>query len=430
MKDLTKNFLKYLLPSISAMWVFSIYTMIDGMFIGRGVGPVALASVNLSMPFINMIFAVSLILSIGASTLISFSFGSNDTKKSNEIFTLNVVTLSLVGIIITILSLLFSEDLAVFLGATQETLNYVLDYLKIIIFFGPFFMVAYSLEVLVKTDGFPVYSIVFVGLAAIINIVLDYVFVILMGHGVAGAALATGLSQLISCLGFLYHFIFGKSKLKFVPLKVCFKTLKSIFLIGFPDALTELSAGITVYLFNFMILKYIGNGGIAAFGVIMYINNLVIMTMVGINQGMQPLVSFYHGKDDLQSIKKLLNLSFKTVLLFSFFFLFVCQFMTDYLVGMFIDASNLTIYTLSKEALKTFSYSFILCGVNILISGYFTALKEIKKATLISALRGIIAISAFILILPTLWGSFGIWISSLFNEVVTLFIALFIFFDR
>ncbi|TCO68722.1 MATE family efflux transporter [Marinisporobacter balticus] len=381
---LTKEFLEYLIPSISAMWVFSIYTMVDGMFVGKGVGPIALASVNIAMPFINMIFAISLILSIGASTLISFSLGRGEEKKSNEIFTLNIIILSFLGLIISILSLVYLEDFALFLGASQETFIYVKDYLRFIIIFSPFFIIAYSLEVLVKADGFPFFAIVFVSLAAFINIIFDYIFVILLNYGVKGAAFATGLSQLISCLAFLFHFIFGKSKLKFTKPKLRFSTLKSIFLIGFPDALTELSTGVTVYLFNYMILKHIGDDGIAAFGVIMYVNNLVIMTMVGINQGMQPLVSFYYGKRDFTRIKKLLSLSFKTTLLFSCLFLCICQFFTDSLVTMFIAPSNIIVYHLSKKALKIFSYSFIICGMNILLSGYFTALKEIKKAFLIS----------------------------------------------
>ncbi|QZY55180.1 MATE family efflux transporter [Crassaminicella profunda] len=428
LKPLTKEFLEYLLPSISAMWVFSIYTMVDGMFVGKGIGPMALASVNISMPFINMIFAISLIISIGASTLISFHLGGGEEKKSNEIFTLNIIILSFLGLIISILSLIYLEDLAIFLGASQETLLYVKDYLRLIIIFSPFFMLAYSLEVLVKADGFPVFAIVFVGLAAFINILFDYIFVILLDYGVKGAAFATGLSQFISCLGFLFHFIFGKSKLKLTHLKISFSTLKSIFLIGFPDAITELSTGITVYLFNYMILKHIGNRGITAFGVIMYVNNLVIMTMVAINQGMQPLVSFYHGKRDFIRIKKLLSLSFKTILLCSCLFVFVSQFFTDYLVSMFIDPSNLTVYQLSKKSLKIFSYSFMICGINILLSGYFTALKETKKASLISILRGLIVITCFIFILPHFLGSFGIWISSLLNEVFTLCISLWTFF--
>lgn len=426
-KNLTKKFFKYLIPSISSMWVFSIYTMVDGMFIAKGVGPIALAAVNLSMPFINMIFGIALLTAIGSSTLISIYLGRGEGQKSNELFTLNIITLSFIGIFITLLSILFLEDLAKFLGANKDTLTYVKDYLNIIIMFSSFFMLSYFLEVLVKADGFPIFSILFVSLAAIINIGLDYLFIIVFDYGIKGAALATGISQFISFLGLLSHFLMGKSKLKFTRFAFDLKILKDISLIGFPDAITEFSAGITVYLFNFMILKYIGDDGIAAFSTIMYINNLVIMTMVGITQGMQPLVSFFYGRSDLQSIKKLLNLAFKSILVTSLIAIFICQYSTDALISLFINPSNSFIYKLSKKILKIFSYSFLLCGFNIVISGYFTALKENKKATLISILRGLLLISTFIFVVPQIYGEFGIWLSPIFNEIVTLCISLFIF---
>ena len=261
------------------MWFFSIYTMVDGIFVGKGVGPIALAAVNLSMPYINGVFAVSLLISVGSSTLITFYFGKNEKKKSNEIFTLNIILISIIGIVLTGLSLVFIEKIAYFLGANNETLPYVVDYLKIIIIFSTFFMVAYSLEVLVKADGFPIYSIIFVTLAAITNIVLDYILVIRYDYGIKGAAFATGASQFISCMAFLFHFLFGKSNFKFVRPKLNFSLISKLFTIGIPEALTELSAGFTTFVFNFAISKHIGTYGLAAFGVIMYLNNLVLMTM-------------------------------------------------------------------------------------------------------------------------------------------------------
>src|SRR5699024_10633205 len=129
------------IPSVSAMWFFSIYTMVDGIFVGKGVGPFALAAVNLSMPFVNTIFAVALLVAIGSSTLITFYFGKNEREKSNEIFTLNVIILSALGVITSIVSLLFLDKIAIFLGATEETFIYVKDYLRIIILFSTFFIV-------------------------------------------------------------------------------------------------------------------------------------------------------------------------------------------------------------------------------------------------------------------------------------------------
>ncbi|SKC84473.1 MATE family efflux transporter [Maledivibacter halophilus] len=426
--SLVKKFFKYLIPSVSAMWFFSIYTMVDGIFVGKGVGPLALAAVNLSMPYINIVFAISLLIAVGSSTLITFYLGQNRKEKSNEIFTINIIFLSCLGVILSILSLLFLEKIAIFLGATPETLPYVKDYLQIIIIFSTFFMVAYSLEVLVKADGFPIYSIIFVTLAAITNILLDYIFVIRLNYGIKGAAIATGMSQFTSCLAFLLRFILGKSNLKFTKIKINFSYIKNIFIIGFPESLTELSIGFTTFMFNFVILKYIGPYGIAAFGVIMYIYNLILMTMIGINQGMQPLVSYYNGKGNDKSIRKLLSLALKTSLFFAVFFFISSQVFTKQLVGLFIAPSNIKAFQIALEGLKIFSFGFLICGFNIIFSGYFTALKETNKATAISLLRGYILISLTLLISPIIGQDFGIWISPFIYEIITLCITLTIYF--
>ncbi len=421
---LTKNFFKYLVPSVTAMWFFSIYTMVDGIFVGKGVGPIALAAVNLSMPYINGVFAVSLLISVGSSTLITFYFGKNEKEKSNEIFTLNIILLSIIGIVLTGLSLMFIEKIAYFLGANAETLPYVVDYLKIIILFSTFFMVPYSLEVLVKADGFPIYSIIFVTLAAITNIVLDYILVIRYNYGIKGAAFATGASQFISCMAFLFHFLFGKSNLKFVKPKFNFSSIAKLFTIGIPEALTELSAGFTTFVFNFAISKHIGTYGLAAFGVIMYLNNLVLMTMVGINQGMQPLISYYNGKGNYKNIDYLLDLALKTSISFAVLFFGISQLFPKQLVSFFIEPSNRNAFLLSIKGLKIFSFGFLICGFNIILSGYFTALKETTKGTVISTLRGYVLITLILFILPNIWGNFGIWISSLVCEALTLTVAL------
>ncbi len=427
LEELKKEFFKYLIPSVSAMWFFSIYTMVDGMFVGKGVGPLALAAVNVSMPFINAIFALALLVSVGSSTLISFYFGQNEKEISNEIFTLNVLILFVLGVTISIFSLIFIDEIAGFLGATKETLFYIKDYLKIIIIFSTFFIVAYSLEVLVKADGFPIYSILFVALAAFINIVLDYILVIKLNYGVKGAAIATGLSQCISCIGFLIHFIKGRSNLKFVKIKLNFALIKDIFIIGIPESLTELSAGFTTFIFNFVIIKTIGPYGLAAFSVIMYLNNLVLMTIIGVSQGMQPLISFYNGKNDYDSIKKLLNLALKISLVLGILFFILSQMFTEKLVSLFIDSANKEVFSISLKALKIFSFGFLISGWNIIFSGYFTALKETRKATIISSLRGYVLICMVLFILPMIWKDFGIWIAPLFYEALTLSVALAIY---
>ncbi|SFI09860.1 putative efflux protein, MATE family [Tindallia magadiensis] len=418
-----KKFFQYLVPSVSAMWFFSIYTMVDGMFVGRGVGDQALAAVNLAMPFVNTVFAIALLIAVGASTWITYYMGQGNTEKGNHLFSVTVFIVAGIGILITSLSLYFLDPLVTFLGATEETYGYVKDYLGIVISFSTFFMVAYTLEVLVKADGFPSLSITYVTLAAVINIVFDYLLVIRLGMGIKGAAYATGLAQFLSCIAFLIHFIRQKGSLKFIKPVFIWSDIKRILRVGFPESLTELSIGFTTFAFNFVIIRWIGPHGIAAFGVLMYLNNLVMMTMIGINQGMQPLVSYFNGKNDQESIREITMLSFKTVLAFSLLFFFISQQLNEYVVRLFISPEHETSFQLSVAALKWFGFGFLVTGFNVFISGLMTALKQSQKASTISFLRGYALVVVVLLLIPSILGSHAIWIAPVIYELMTLIIA-------
>ncbi|WP_425540254.1 MATE family efflux transporter [Microaceticoccus formicicus] len=423
---LRRQFYKYLLPSIGAMWFFSIYTMIDGIFVGKGVGPNALAAVNLSMPFISTVFALALLFSVGGSTLITFNLGKRDYNNSNKIFTLTLILVMIVSIFISLIALINLDSLVNMLGSSSQTAPYVKDYLRIIIIFSPFFMLAYTLEILVKADGNPGHSLILVFISAVINIVLDYVLVIKYNYGIKGAAVATGISQMIACIGYLTHFILGKAQLKIVKPDFSFDYIKSIIKLGFPESLTEFSGGFATFMFNFAIIRYLNSDAIAAFSVIMYMNNLVLSTMVAINQGVQPLISFYHGKADGQCIKKLSKLTIKSAIIWSLFFFILSRLLTAEIVSLFISHENTELYNISVQGLKLYSYSFLIAGFNIIISGFLTAIKNSGSAMIVSTLRGYVTISFTLLVLPIMIGSQGIWLSAIISELLTIIISIII----
>ena len=207
MSKTKRQFLKFVIPSILSMLIFNLYTMIDGIYVAQFVGETALAAVNISIPYTNFIFAFSILFSVGTSTIVAIMKGQGDIQQANETFSKNTFFLSVCGIIITILARLFLEPLALFLGASSTTLPYVLDYLGILVWFSYFYIVSYSLEVLVKTDGFPLISTAGIITGAVTNIVLDGVFIMIFHMGIKGAALATGLSQVLTFTVFLIHFL-------------------------------------------------------------------------------------------------------------------------------------------------------------------------------------------------------------------------------
>ena len=421
---LKKDFFKYMIPSVLSMWVSALYIMVDGMFVSKGVGTTALASVNIVTPFVNMIFGLSVLFSIGSSTLISTSLGKKDNEKANEYFSLSITFLTILSIILAIFSYIFVEDICKILGANGEILNIAKEYLKIIIVFSPFYIVSYALEVLIKTDGYPHLSIIGVIISALTNIILDYVFVFIFNWGVEGAGLATGLARVFSFIFFFIHFTSAKSTLKFSKFKFDFKFIKTISKIGMSDCVTEMSLGIVILLFNQVILYVIGDLGLVTYSVISYINTLVLSTMLGISQGLQPLSSYYNGKNDNKSVKELVVIALKTTTILSLIIFTICLVFGDIIVTMFIDRSDLDIFNYTVKCFKTYSISFILIGFNVLISGALASMHKTKDAGLISISRGMIVVSISIIVCTYIFGHIGIWISTIISELIVLFISI------
>lgn len=424
-RELRSELARYILPSIGAMVFFSLYTMVDGMFVGQGVGPEALAAVNLSMPYINIIFALALIIAVGASTLITFHFGHKAYDTSNNIFSLGFWFLVLLSLGLTLVVWFALDPLIWGLGATHDTVHYVKDYLGIIVLFSPFFMLTYYLEVLVKSDGAPGLSLLGIILSAGVNIVLDYLFVMKFHWGIQGAAVATGIAQVFGFIFFLAYFYTSKATLRLGKIKWNLPQLKKIIKIGIPDSLTELSSGFITFIFNLVIAKRLGSSGLAAFGILMYINNLVTVTMIGINQGIQPLVSYYNGQGKQEIIKFILHDALMISVVCGLAFFSVCQLIPHTLIGLFINPSNTAPFTIAMEALPLFSLGFLVCGLNIVLAGFFTALEKIKPATLISILRGYILVALCVLVLPELFGTRAIWFAPLTYELLTLGVSVY-----
>lgn len=419
-QKLRKDFFRQAVPSVTAMWVSALYIMVDGMFVSKGVGPDALAAVNLTVPFVNTLFGLSVLFSIGTSTITSNSLGRGDNNEASENFSLSITFLTILSIVLSIFSYINLDSICSFLGASSHNIDMVKRYLGIIILFAPFYMVSYAFEVLVKVDGYPNLSIIGVIISAITNIVLDYVFVILWGWNVEGAALATGLARAFSFIFFISHFLSSKSTLKFKKFKLDLSVIKRVTSIGFSDCITELSMGMVILLFNQCIIATIGDTGLITYSVISYINTLVLSTMLGISQALQPLTSFYNGSGDMDSVKRLFKISLRTTAIFSFIILAICLLWGDVLVLMFIDKSDTEIFKYAVSILKVFSISFAILGFNVLTSGALASMEKTKDAGIISIGRGLVVIFIAAVLSICIFGGEGIWISAIISELIVL----------
>lgn len=424
--SLKKKFFHYIIPSIAAMWVFSLYSMVAGIFVGQDEGPAALAAINIATPVTSMLFAVALLFATGTSVLVSIAMGKKDQQQANEIFTMNVVVVLALSILIWIASELFAEPLALFLGADETTLQDVVGYLKIIMAFSSCYMVSYTFEVLVKTDGFPALATIGVTFGGVVNIALCYLFIPVLHWGTRGAALATGLSQLATLVVFLFHFVGKRANVRFTRLRIKPRVLGRIVSLGVADCVTEFSVGIVALLFNRVLMhSALGVDGVSTYAVIAYVTQLVIMTYVGVNQGTQPLVSYEFGTGDRGRYLTVFGMAAKTIGVLSLAAFIGCILLAPQIVQAFIpQAENPQLFAASVSAFRTYSLSYLVAGFNIIMAGFLSAVEKPACALTISLARGLVVITACLYAMAALVGGTGVWFAAPLSEFLCLGLSL------
>ena len=304
-RSLLSNFIRFSTATIASLMVFSLYSIVDGLFVARGVGEYAMSAVNLAVPFMNAMFSIALLFAVGTSTIIAIYLGEGKGENANSLFTQNAVLLLVMGVALSVLVIVFLEPFALLLGAEEMTLPYVKDYLLGLAPFAFCFMVSYNMEILVKTDGHPKVALLTVITGCLANCVLDYVAIFLLDWGIFGAAVATGASQLLTVILYLRHFMSKRSTFHFTRFRFDFSIYRRLLPIGVSDSLTELCNGVMIFLFNHTILRCIGERGLVSYTIIAYANTLIINTNI----------IFYFCV-----FHQIVNLHF-----YNFFYFFFCQ---------------------------------------------------------------------------------------------------------
>ncbi len=423
-KSLKTDFIKFVIPTIITLWIYHMYIIVDGIFVSRGVSHTGLAAVNISHPFTNLLFSVGVLIAVGTSTITAIYMGRGKIKHASSLFTQSIVVLLIAGGIISVVVMTKLDAVAKLLGAEKETFDLVRDYMRGMAPFSASFMISYYLEVLIKTDGYPARATIIVTVGCILNALLDYIFIFIFKLGVWGAAFATGISQTFVVMLYILHFISHKATFKLCIFKPELKILGRITLIGIPEGITELCAGLTVFMFNRVIIAFLGEGHIIYYTVSAYVNTLVIMTMVAVSQGIQPLVSFYLGRGDLATCKKLLKYSFVVSSAIAVTAFATVNIFAKPIVNAFIDNATQAVISASILVLRRFSVSFLFMGINIVIAGYLTAMSRPKGAFVISTGRGFLLPVAALFALAYTTGGSGIWWAQLIAEIICIAVSL------
>lgn len=422
-KNVKRDFLRFVFASVMAQWIFALYSAVDGMFVARGVNEIALSAVNIASPFINFLFSVSLLFAVGASTVAAIYLGQGKTEKANQVVSLNLALLIVLAAVITAVVLVFPNQVAAFLGATDVTAEYVKQYIMTVAPFSVCFIVAYMFEVLVKTDGFPKYATFAIISGCLINCVLDYVLVIRLPFGVAGAAFATGFAQAALVVIYLLHFFGPRATLKLVRFHVDWREIGRIIRIGIPSGLTEFSAGITIFLFNHAIITYLDENALVSYTIIGYVNTIVVMGMAGIAQGAQPLISYFFGQGNRDTVRALLKYSLWAAAVMALAVFAGCMTGADLFVSLFISKANGALRESSAAVFRIFATSFLVMGFNVVVCGFFTAVERPAGSLIISLARGLAVIAFSIFFMTALFGGAGIWWAATVSELLCLVIT-------
>lgn len=423
-RSLKRDFVRFVIPSIIAQWVFSLYTMIDGLFVAWGVSETALAAVNLALPFTTGMFALSLTFAVGTSTIVALLYGQKKYKRANEVFTQNVVILTALSLIISGVVLLNLERFCSFLGATPHLMPYVKEYIMTIAPFAVCFILSYTFEILISTDGYPLMATVIVSTGAVTNCILDYLFIMVFDKGVFGAAFATGMSQVMVIVLYLKHFLGKKGTIKFTKFSFSWELILREVKDGLPAGITELSSGIAIFIFNQAIIRFLSEDALVTYTVISYVNTLAIVSMVGISQGSQPLISYYYGRREPEKYKKLFRYELAATGVISVMGLVICIVGAEGIVSLFVDRQLTELKVYSVRALRIYSISILAAGYNVVISGYLTALERPGKAVVISVGRAAVMLVISMVILLCLFGTESIWWTPTLSEVVCLIGAM------
>ncbi|NLB91759.1 MAG: MATE family efflux transporter [Clostridiales bacterium] len=423
-KAIRKEILKYAAPGILGLVANSLYIVVDGIFVAKMLGPASLAAVTVVVPVVEILIALSLMISIGGGIYISINKGKGKLETSRAYFNNGFWFTLAVSFIIMVFCLLFQKPIVSALGATQDIFSETVRYFTWFILFVPFFTLNYALGTWIRNDGKPNLAMVGQIVGAIANIFLDYLFMGPMKMGIAGAAIATGLGPVIGIAIFLPHFLQKKGDLYFTKVKMHASYIKDILLGGLPSFSIEFALGAMSFLCNLFISKKMGAQGLAAFGVIGYINLILLSVFLGIGQGTQPLISRFVGQKDYERI----HYSYRFTTLASFVLGLVAYGLLvlgkGSIVSVFVAPQEKELMALTLQAINLFFFSFAVTGVNIATASVFEAKHQVFFSIIISLLRAFVFLLPMLFLFSSFANPMALWLAVPVAEILTLPISL------
>lgn len=420
-----KKLITYVLPCVAMMVMTSIYSIVDGFFVSNLIGKNAFAAVNLIMPVLMGIAAFGFMIGTGGSALVSYYLGLKDSKKANEVFSM-LIWLAIIGsAIIAIIGFVFMPEIVDLLGksAGADTRKSAVTYGRILILSETFYILQNSFQSFLTTAGKQTIGLALSITSGITNMVLDYVFMKIFGWGIAGAAIATMMGQIIGGVIPFVYFIMGKNDtLRLRAARFDWRCIGKACANGSSEMMTNLAASIVAVVYNIQLLRFAAENGVAAYGVIMYVAFIFTAVFFGYAIGINPLVGYNYGAGNKAELKNLLHKSLVLTAICALAMLTASELLALPIARIFVGYDS-ELCAMTQKGMMLYSTSFLFCGFNIFGSGFFTGLGNGPVSAAISFLRTLVIELISVLVLPAVFGLSGIWCAVTVAEVLTLVIT-------
>ena len=425
-----KRFLRFVFPSIVMMVFTSIYGVVDGLFVSNYAGKTPFAAVNFIMPFLMLMGALGFMIGTGGSAIVSKTLGEGENKKANEIFSMLIYITIGLGVIFTLFGLIFLRKIAILLGAEGEMLNYCVQYGKIILVTLTFFMLQNVFQSFFVTAEKPHMGLAVTIGAGVTNIFLDFLFVGVFKWGIEGAAAATAASQIIGgVIPLIYFFAKNSSLLRLTKAGLDGRIFVKTCTNGSSELMTNVSMSLVNMLYNYQLMKFAGENGVAAYGVIMYVNLIFIAIYIGYSIGIAPVIGFNYGAQKHMELKNVFKKSLILISVWSVILTAGAMLLAPFLSKVFVGY-DAELFEMTKNGFRLYAVSFLIMGFNIFGSAFFTALNNGGVSAAISFLRTLLFQIVAVLLLPIWFGLNGIWISITVAEVMALIVTIVFFITK
>lgn len=421
--NLFKICLKFIPPALIAMLITGIQGMIDGVFVGNILGTNAMASVNIAIPFIQSIIGVSMVISIGAQSHIGIKLGLNHVKEAQDTFQTFFRMIIGIAIIIMISGIFCSNGIARAIGANDVLLEGTSTYIKTFAIFAIPMVLMFYFGFLNRIIGKPEMFFKGTVLSLIVNIVLDYLLIVKLDLGIRGAAFATGMSYSSALLIVVWPMLDKTNIINIFKGAFDKRCIKPVFWNGSSEGVNSISIALNAYLFNMMMMKIAGEGGVAAFTAINYVGAFGSLILFGISDGVGPIVSYNYGYGGIRRVKMTMKGAYLTNLILGVIIFTILFFCGEPLVSIFVK-NNPEIVEIAVQGGRIYGVAFLIAGFNILNAGYFTFIGRGLESILVAACRGVVFISVGMLVLPMLLGIDGVWLTVPFAEACAMIMGV------